>query len=380
MYKFKIILTTGLAMFAMFFGSGNLVFPIKLGIDSGSQYPIASLGLILTGVVVPFLGLISMIFYQGDRNRYFGLLGRWAPLTLSLLILSLLGPFGVVPRCIIVAYGGISLIWPEIPLILFSAVFSVTIILIIWHKSKLVPIIGKILGPFKIGGIIIIIIAAVSQSPYLVDTVIVENPLSIGLFQGYQTMDLLAAYFFSITIMEYLRSINSNREEVLKTSLAASVVGASLISIVYLGFVTLGAYYASYLVDKGPEQYLAVIATLTLGKNAAIIVAVTMFLACLTTAATLSKLFAELLYHDLVKERISWPLSIIITIIISFLLSLIGFTAISQVLGMILEYIYPALIALSVSSILKQYMDFIPVKLIFWGTIVMSVALELILH
>ena len=153
-----------------------------------------------------------------------------------------------------------------------------------------------------------------------------------------------------------------------------------MISIVYLGFVTLGAYYASYLVDKGPEQYLAAIATLTLGKNAAIIVAVTMFLACLTTAATLSKLFAELLYHDLVKERISWPLSIIITIIISFLLSLIGFTAISQVLGMILEYIYPALIALSVSSILKQYMDFIPVKLIFWGTIVMSVALELILH
>jgi LIVCS family branched-chain amino acid:cation transporter len=121
MSKFKISLTIGLAMFAMFFGYGNLVFPIKIGMHVADKYALASMGLIITGVIVPILGLLSMVVYQGDRVKYFGLLGKWAPFTLTLLMLSLLGPFGVVPRCIIVAYGGISLLWPSLSLIIFSS-------------------------------------------------------------------------------------------------------------------------------------------------------------------------------------------------------------------------------------------------------------------
>ncbi|MFN8911974.1 MAG: branched-chain amino acid transport system II carrier protein, partial [Alphaproteobacteria bacterium] len=51
MSTFKITLTTGLAMFDMFFGSGNLVFHLKIGMQSGNQYMLASIGLILTGIM-----------------------------------------------------------------------------------------------------------------------------------------------------------------------------------------------------------------------------------------------------------------------------------------------------------------------------------------
>ncbi|MFN5382003.1 MAG: branched-chain amino acid transport system II carrier protein [Alphaproteobacteria bacterium] len=88
MSTFKITLTTGLAMFDMFFGSGNLVFHLKIGMQSGNQYMLASIGLILTGIMVPFLGLFNMILYQGNKDQYFGLLGRYGPFTLSLLMLS----------------------------------------------------------------------------------------------------------------------------------------------------------------------------------------------------------------------------------------------------------------------------------------------------
>jgi len=378
MSKFKITLTTGLAMFAMFFGSGNLVFPLKIGIQTTDQYLLACLGLIITGVTVPFLGLFSMIIYQGNRDKYFGLLGKRAPFILSLLMLSLLGPFGVVPRCIIVAYGGVSLLWPELPFILFSAIFSFAILGAIWHKNKFIPIIGKWLGPFKIAGIVLIIIAAIKQSPPLTATNNPTNPILIGLTEGYQTMDLLAAFFFSITIIEYLRTICATKEEALKISLSASIIGASLIAIIYLGFIALGAYYSPYLSEIKPEQYLATIAYLTLGKYATLILAITMFLACLTTASSLSRLFAQFLRQDIAKNKISWQSAIGVTIVISFLLSLTGFDAIYKILGTLLQYIYPALIVLAITSILHKYIEFKLIKQSFWASILIALIYQLL--
>lgn len=377
MNKIKISLTTGLAMFAMFFGSGNLVFPLKLGMQAGDQYLLASTGLVLTGIIVPFLGLFSMIVYQGDKDKYFGLLGKFAPFILSLLILSLLGPFGVVPRCIIVAYGGISLLLPETNFAIFSFIFCLCIIASILKRNKFIPIIGKFLAPFKILGIVLIIMAAIYQSPKLINSNPVQNPIILGLHGGYQTMDLLAGLFFSITIIEYLRSVASSKEEAVKLSISSSIIAASLIGVIYIGFIVLGSFYGSSLAKASPEQYLAVIANLTLGKYAALILAITMFLSCLTTAASLTRLFAEFLQKDITKGKINWNISILFSTAISYFLSLIGFQAISNLLGAILEFLYPALITLSVTSILSHYFNFKFVKHSFWLSIIFTGILKM---
>lgn len=372
MSKTKLILTTGLAMFAMFFGSGNLVFPIKIGTLANDDVTLSIVGLLLTGVLVPFLGLFSMIIYQGEHKKYFGLLGKYAPFILTMLILSLLGPFGVVPRCIIVAYGGFSVLTPNIPFALFSGIFSFTVIIAIWQKNKFIPIIGKYLAPFKIAGIALIIIAAIIQSPDLVIDQSNINPLLLGLESGYQTMDLLAGLFFSATIVEYLSTICTNNTETRRISLAASTIGASLIAIIYIGFVLLGAYYKNSLLQIKPEQYLATIAHLTLGKYAAFILAITVFLACMTTAASLSRLFASFVQTDLTRKKLNWPISVLTTVTLSFLLSLTGFDTISRMLAMILTYIYPALITLAISSILHKYYGFKWVKECFWGSLIIA--------
>ena len=369
---YKTAITAGIAMFAMFFGSGNLIIPLILGTQATDQYLIAILGLIITAVFVPFLGLFSMVLYNGDKDRYFGLLGKYAPFILSLLILSLIGPFGVVPRCILVAYGGLTLIFPDLSLALFSAVFLSMIIWIIWKKSQVVPIIGRILGTFKICGIIVIILAAIYQSPELIEMPIDKSSFVLGLTQGYQTMDLMAGFFFSIAIVEYLRSVNKSKEEIIKLSIFSSCIGASLIALVYIGFVYLGAHYATYLAAAQPEQYLATIAHLTLGKYAALIVAITIFFSCLATAASLVRLFAEFLRVDIAKGKISWRNSVLITVIISFALSLLGFVTIFYILATILTYIYPALIALTIAAILQNYYKIKCAKQLFWITFIVD--------
>lgn len=375
MSQYKAAFTAGLAMFAMFFGSGNLVFPLIIGMQTTDQYIVAGMGLMITGVIVPFIGLFSVILFQGKKDIYFGLLGKHAPFIVSLLILSLIGPFGVVPRCILVAYGGVSLVYPQITLPIFSAVFLIAVMFIIWKKDKIVPIIGKILGPLKIGGLILIIIAAIWQSPILIPMSQEENPFVLGITKGYQTMDLMAAFFFCIAIVEYLRSVSKNKEEAMKSSILASIVGAALIGSIYFGLVALGAYYAPDLTAINKEQYLASIAKLTLGTNAAWIVAITIFLSCLATGATLIRLFAEFLRDDLSKKRVSWNFSIIITVVISYFISLVGFDSIVKILHSILILVYPALITLTITSILYHFYGFKWVKQIFWLAILISVVM-----
>lgn len=372
MSNFKIAITAGLAMFAMFFGSGNLVFPLIIGTKTTDHYLLASLGLMLTGVLVPFLGLFSMVLYNGDKDKYFGLLGKFAPFILSLLILSLIGPFGVVPRCTLVAYGSLNVVFPDMPLFLFSAVFMALIYWILYQKNQVVPIIGKVLGPLKIGGIFLIIVAAIYQTPKLISLPQDDHPFVLGISQGYQTMDLMASFFFSITIIEYLRSVTKTNEETVSLSIKSSLVGAGLIAIVYFCFIALGAHYAVHLATAKPEQYLATIAHLTLGKYATIVIAVTIFLSCLATGASLVRLFAEFLRKDICKENISWHMAIIITLVISFALSLTGFAAIFSFLAGILVYIYPALIVLTITSILEKFINFKWSKQCFWATLVIA--------
>lgn len=52
----KHYITIGVMLFGMFFGAGNLIFPIFMGQNAGANFSQATLGFIITGVIVPFLG------------------------------------------------------------------------------------------------------------------------------------------------------------------------------------------------------------------------------------------------------------------------------------------------------------------------------------
>lgn len=53
------VLVTGLALFAMFFGAGNLIFPVMIGVESGVEQVPATIGFMLTGVLLPMAGMIA---------------------------------------------------------------------------------------------------------------------------------------------------------------------------------------------------------------------------------------------------------------------------------------------------------------------------------
>ena len=381
MTHYRTVLTAGFAMFSMFFGSGNLVFPLLVGKESLHQYPFAILGFIITAVFVPFLGLIGMILYDGNYRSYFDKLGKVPAFLMISAILMLIGPFGVAPRCINVAFGGFDLLMPTLSIEVFSFIFCGIIVACIWTKSKVVDIIGIFLTPFKLGGIVILILFGLWFGEIAVeDSLTSSQAFSNAVLKGYQTMDLMAAFFFSSTIVYYLRShlgVQDNHKTLIKMSVAASLIGAFLLTIVYMGFINLGAEYAPYLQNAQPEHLLVAIGGQALGYFAKPVIAVILAVGCLATAIILSTLFVEFLEVDVSKGKLKRSYAIFITIGITFVVSLLGFSKLTVILSEILDVAYPALIALAIMNIINKLTPYNHTQVSFWSVLVVSAGYKL---
>ncbi len=365
-------------MFSMFFGSGNLVFPVLMGTQTLDKAPFAAAGLFLTGVLVPFIGLISVIMYAGDRKRFFSCIGVWPAFFLTFVTLSLMGPFGVLPRCIIVAYGGIQLFMPDFSFKIFAVIFAVLTSLVIWKHDKIIPILGRVLTPFLIAGVgAIIFMGFFYGKPAEPTDLNALRSFSQGLLEGYQIMDLLAAFFFAATAVGYV-SVHltpSDSPKLLpKLSTYSSIIAMILLGLVYVAFVILGARYANDLQGIPAEQLLAAIAGYTMGEFAIPIISITIALACLTTATVLTMLWADFLSVDITKGRLPRHPAIIITLGIALLVSFQGFESIRGFLGTILQVAYPALITLALASIIKKWFSIRKniAGWAFWGALAVS--------
>lgn len=343
-------------MFSMFFGSGNLVFPLIIGIESESYWILGFLGLFITGIIIPFLGLFVIKLHNGSYDLFFMEGGKIIGIFLPFIALSLLGPFGVVPRCINVAYGGIQYVYPNIQLKEFSLFFCMSCFAICIKDRWMVSIIGKYITPVLLLCLIILIITSIDGNINIQTNKTAKNSFLTGFFQGYQTMDLIASFFFSSVIFNQIKIQmgDGNEKKLLLNAIGASLIGISLLSLVYLGFVFMGATYKNVLQGVSPQLILPTISFYLLGKKSAFIVSMIVIFSCLTTAVALTNIFARYIASFFNLSEKYFPLVLLYTILISFAVSLFDFQGISNFLAPVLLVIYPGLIMLTISAILTK--------------------------
>ncbi len=358
MKHFWVILSTGFALFSMFFGSGNLVFPITVGKECEGFYLLSTLGILLTGVLVPFLGMFAMVLYNGSISDFFNFLGRRGIFWFSLISLSLMGPFGVLARCLTVIHGALLLIFKEANLSLTSFVTCLLIYLLTINKHRIVSILGSALTPFLLASIGVIAYFGLSQSNF--SPVEGSDPWKSfmnGFHKGYQTMDLLASFFFSTFTIHHLQRVFSKDEHPhahLRVFLKSAMIGGSLLSFVYFLLVMLGFRYAPLLTELKPQEMLGKIALEAIGPSAAPIICLAVILACMTTAITLTSLYAEFIRKNISSGKMGNKSSLFITLSIGFLVSTLDFTTIAKILAPILETVYPALIGIVIVNIVNK--------------------------
>lgn len=341
--------TTGLAIFAMFFGAGNIIFPLALGKIALDKTPWGLSGLLLTAVAVPFIGLLAMFRYKGEIRLFFSRLGEVPGLIIATLIISLLGPFGAAPRCLALAYSTLALSLPKMPLILFSASACLLIFLFTCKENRLLKLLGYLLSPLKITLLILVIIKGFVEAP---ETTLVSIDLSEislfwnGLMEGYNTMDLLAAFFFAPILISSLGDAK-NDQTLNRFVLIASAIGAFFLALIYVGFCYLAYLYAPQLKGIPNEQLLGAIAFKILGSYAGLIVSLTVTFACFTTAIALIAAFASFINKEILKERVGYIPILIASLVMTFAVTTFKFQGIASFLNPVLKVCYPALILLT---------------------------------
>lgn len=385
MYK---TLSTGVAMFAMLFGAGNVAFPLALGRESGNTVGWSIIGFCITAVLVPLFGLVSIMLYNGDYRVFLGRIGSIPGLILTGICMILVGPFGAIPRCINMAYAATKWYFPTFPLLYFSITIAHVIFFSALKQGNVVDLIGKFLGPLKLFllfGIITIGLFWMHGTLSIVN-VSIPNAIIKGAIEGYGTMDLLGTIFFAGLIVQSLKKntksngkeSDSNSEEECKNlairGLRAGIVGAILLGSVYAGFCLVAAMHGPNIENTDKYELLNSLAPYILGKHGGVLTNFTIGVSCFVTALALTVVFSEYLQKTVFKGNINYTIALLATVITSCLMSNLGFNKIMSLISPIIAACYPALIVLSAMNMMHKLFQIhlvkLPVFLTLAGTLI----------
>ena len=372
------IVSIGLAMFSMFFGAGNVTFPIRLGQYAGDKNIFAILGLLITAVFVPFVCLISSLSFNGNYKEFFSKMGEIPGMLVSFLIIALIGPFNAIPRCITLSYSTMSLYYPQLPLVGFSFIAIVLVFVMSIKKSSVIDLLGFILTPLLLISLSIIIFTGFMHDMQM-DPVVHSGPSIFfhGLKEGYNTMDLFAAIFFAIVIIPNFKKIlgdnlEQKSKEVGSLAVKSSLIGMFCLSAIYVGMSFVAAFHSKQLAIISMDKQLGYIAHLVLGPYAGLVANLAVSLACLTTAITLSIVFAEFIKKEIFGQKLSYGMCLFFTCVIAFFFSMLGFNSIVHLAVPVLVFLCPSIIVLSLTNLIYKYTGFDFVKIAVYATLAIT--------
>ncbi len=347
----------GFALFSMFFGAGNIIFPPYLGLGSGPEWMLGFICYYIADIGLAIMAIFALIRNGGSLNNITDRIGKIPGEIMVAAIILCIGPFIALPRTGATTYemfvaplfGQIS---PLIPLIIF---FGLALALTL-RESAVIDIIGKFLTPLLfIGLIIMIIMGIINPIGEISDTPMMESVALEGINAGYQTMDVLAAMIFGIIIVKSVED-KGYKEARIKSATArnASIVAAAGLLIVYCGLTYLGATTSEiFNLNINRSELIINISYGLLGEAGTIVLGVVVTLACLTTAIALITSTADY-FHDLSNGKISYKLIAVITAVFSAAIAMIGTEQIIAIASPVLSLLYPGALTLLALSFLKE--------------------------
>ncbi|MBR6472659.1 MAG: branched-chain amino acid transport system II carrier protein [Firmicutes bacterium] len=362
MQKIKLsdALTLGFALFAMFFGAGNLIFPPYLGYTSGDNWFIGFLCFITADAVLSLVALFVIAKVGHGISGITEVLGnKLSKLYLALACLCI-GPFIAIPRTGAITYEiGVRPLMGCCSSFLVTGIFFLICLVLSIRRAKVVDVIGRFLSPLMFIALLVLIAKGIIH-PIGNESVASDltQVIKDGVVSGYQTMDMMGAavlsmaIVFEITNKGYRDSISQ-----FKIITLAGIVSALLLFMVYGGLAKLGDTAAGvYPPGLTQTELLTKITWDILGKTGLIILSIIVASACLTTAigllTSVSSYFSELL-----DNKIKYEVFVVIFTVFSWIISNFGIATIISIAAPILEIMYPVLIVLTATRLFASYID-----------------------
>lgn len=350
----NVLIVSSLALFSMFFGAGNMLFPPTLGRWAGSSYPLASLGFLMTSVGIVILALLSTVKTGGTIESNAMPVGRKFATFFGTAIMLAIGPGLAIPRTAATSFEILQVtLFPGLSPVIVSIAFFAVVLFLSINPSDIVSNLGKVLTPVLVITLLLLIVKGIiSPIGAPVDTG------QIGIFlrsfeEGYQTMDGLAAFAFTnVLILGYIdQGIKSTKDQASLTINAGIIAGIGL-SIIYGGLLYIGATTSGLGVDDlGRTELLIYISRHLLGQMGVVVLAISIILACLTTAIGLTASVSTY-FERVTKGRIKYRTVAILSTVFSAFFAITGVDRIVALSGPVLGFIYPMAMALILTNLI----------------------------
>ena len=359
---------TGLLLFGIFFGAGNLIFPPTLGAQSGDHFLPAIAGFVLSGVGLAVLTLIiGTLNPKGYIYEISTKISPWfATIYLAVLYLSI-GPFFAIPRTATTSYAvGISPLLADadkgLGLIVFTLIYFVAAFLIALNPSKILDRIGRVLTPvFALLIIILVILGALKyggNAPQAATAAYQASAFGAGFLEGYNTLDALASVAFSVIAVETLKQLGfSSKKEYISTIWVVGIVVALGFSALYIGLGFLGNHFPmTEEAMKGgtPGVYILSQATQEIfGSTAQLFLAAMVIVTCFTTTVGLIVSTAE--FFNGRFPQLSYKVYATVFTLIGFAIANLGLSAIIKYSIPVLVVLYPITITIVMIIIVNKF-------------------------
>ena len=345
-------------LFGMFFGAGNLIFPVHLGQLAGSQVWPATLGFIVTAVGIPILGVAALgITHSDDMLALSGKVSRWYAYALTCALYLTIGPAFAIPRCATTSFvAGVSPLLGSasgaLAQLIFTAVFFAAVLFFSLRPNEIMTWIGKVINPFFLLFLGILVVTAMLRPGANVAAVEPVESYRSGAFfngfvEGYGTMDAMAALAFGVVVVNVIRELGVTEDTgIAKSTVSSGVYAGLLMSLIYVLTIVMGAQSRGlFAVSENGGIALAEISHHYLGTAGSAILALTIVFACLKTAIGLVTSCGEI-FVRMFPRSLNYRAWVIVFTLFSFGIANVGLTALINYSIPVLMLLYPLVIVL----------------------------------
>jgi len=351
----------GFALFSVFFGAGNLIFPPSIGVASGTRWFSAIGGLTLTAILLPILTIIAVANMDGKMENLCKPVAPWFCGLYLIFFILFAGCLGVPRQGGTGVEVGLFGLFPQFQgskpalfcglLIYFGLVFYLVI-----NPGKVVDRVGKILTPFLLIIMLGIGIAAVIKPIGTPVHTSVANAFSNALTTGYQTGDVVVGIVIAAMFVSSVRGYGfSNKEDIRKITLKAAVVAFVGLLLVYGSLLYLGATGSGiYAADMDQTALLVALVKQLIGNVGSGFLSVAVFLACITTSIGVISSIATMA-ENLTHGKIKYMYLVVFECFVGVLIGTIGVASIVKISYPTFFLLYPLSIVLTLLGVFKKY-------------------------
>lgn len=349
-------LILGFALFAIYFGAGNLIFPPSIGNASGTNWVPALIGFCVTGIVLPLLAVIAILNAGGRFEELTKPISPWFYKVFNLLLMVGIGMFVTIPRMAATTHElGIKTLFPQVPSIVTIVVFFAISFYFAMDKSNVIDKIGKILTPVLVLILLFIVGKGIFDpigTPVATD---LKTPFSNAFISAYQTGDVVTGIFCAPIFIAAILAYGYKGKDMRKIAVTGTVIAGIGLLIVYGGLLFIGASGSGmFAKDIDSTTLVSELVNLLLGSGGAIALSIAIALACLTSAIGVIAVIAEFL-NNLTNQKVGYRAWALIVCLTGIAIGSLGVENIINYALPIFLALYPVAIVLVFLGLFRKY-------------------------